>query len=253
MPGASGIIVALHVSDSVFLTSPETLMRAQAHEQTASMSAAGGGRGRSLSSLRDVSGQDAPSLLQWIAEDAMVKHREAEAAAVASRRAQKARASGQPADSSPRIGATSAHQHTPGSGAGVHSTVHQSAVASAAASTTEVQQSSSATLPFHSATYAYFLDRSPKAYPLLLTYCRDGSESLRNLLVASAPWPGSGVSADAAMLASLKAEADFLSLTGLASLVEKIQASREVDRLLGEDDRFWADVSVYVMHQGHSN
>jgi hypothetical protein len=104
-------------------------------------------------------------------------------------------------------------------------TVHQS----------EAGASASASLSFHAPTYSYYLDRSPGAYPLLLLYLRDGPACLRRHLLSS-------LDPDFTLFAALRTEGEFFCLPVLCAVVKSVHQSLEGDRLLGEEDRFWADV-----------
>ena len=235
LPHASGVLVALHVSGTAFITTPETLLRCGNWES-------GGGVGVRKGSRHSQS-DDAP-LLQWIAEDALSKHREAEASA---------RAASSPAGFSSlsplsvkpstrgNNGLQSAADPSPrdrlpppsfSPGAPISSTVHQSGAGAlcpgAPAPLTK--------LAFHAPTYSYYLDRSPLAYPSLLVWLRDGPSALRKSLLAVHSV------ADLSLLAALKVEAEYLNLPALSALVDSVQSLRDSAHLLSDEDRLWKEV-----------
>lgn len=203
VPHASGIMVALHVSGSTFLTTPETLMR--------------------VAQLEGKPNNGETSILQWIGEDAIIKHREqmaeSQAQAVKARKptategsaaAEPSPRGNQPFPSPPTLAlsgpATSSH---------LPSTVHHRE---------EIE--------FHAPTYSFFLDRNPTSFPLILDYLRDGAGCMRDRLKH----------VDDNTLFSLSVEADHFLLSVLSVLVQSEVTRRAQKKFLDPDDLFWSDL-----------
>jgi len=112
------------------------------------------------------------------------------------------------------------------------------AVLSSAGPSGHALTGSSTTLNFQAPTYAYWIDRSPDAFPLLLDYLRDGVTSLRLTLPSCTDLT----------LRSLISDSDYYSLPNLGMLAHAEWSRREQTRYLSVEDRFWVDV-VQVIDQ----